>query len=87
MWTGEHISGCLTVKLTAIGGISVLLAPVCSVDLGVIPDNVLMTSDGRPIVTSDGYYIVVNDGGFSTLYVGNGEVLLTANDEHILVND
>lgn len=87
MWTGEHISGCLTVKLTAIGGISVTLAPVCSVDIGTIPDNVLMTVDGRPFVTADGYYLVVNERGFSTLYVGDHEALLTSEDEYILVND
>lgn len=55
----EHISGCLTVKLTAIGGISVTLSPVCSVDLGTVPDNALMTSDGTPLISYDGYYLIV----------------------------
>lgn len=61
MWTGEDISGCLTVKLTAIGGISVTLAPVCSVDIGDIPSGALMTVDGIPLITEDGYYLIVVD--------------------------
>jgi len=56
----EHNIGCITVKLTGIGGITVRLVPVCSVNLGEpLPDGVLITTDGRPIMTADGYYLVV----------------------------
>ena len=57
----EHNSGCITVKLTGIGGITVRLVPVCAVNLqpNDYPDGCLMTTDGRPIMTSDGYYLVV----------------------------
>lgn len=61
MWSGEQIIGCLTVKLKAIGGISVTLAPVCSVDMGDIPSGALMTVDNIPLVTTDGYYLIVMD--------------------------
>ena len=57
----QHNSGCITVTLTGIGGITVRLVPVCSVNLGPndYPDGCLMTTDGRPIMTADGYYLVV----------------------------
>ena len=59
MKTIEHISGCLTVRLTALGGMTVTLLPVCSVDDGIIPDNCLMTVDGIPLITEDGCYLIV----------------------------
>ena len=55
----EHTSGCLTVKLTAIGGITVTLLPVCSVDNGLIPEGALMTVDGIPLITEDECYLIV----------------------------
>jgi hypothetical protein len=56
----EHNSGCLTVRLTPIGGITTILAPVCSVDIGSIPDGALLTYDGIPFITSDGYFLIVS---------------------------
>lgn len=55
----EHTSGCLTVKLTALGGITVTLFPVCLVDRGLIPDGALMTVDGIPLITEDDCYLIV----------------------------
>jgi len=55
----EHTSGCLTVKLTAVGGITVILSPVCSVDDGLLPDGALMTVDNIPLITEDDFYLVV----------------------------
>ena len=55
----EHNSGCLTVKLTAIGGLTVRLSPVCSVDDGLIPEGCLMTVDGIPLITEDDCYLIV----------------------------
>lgn len=58
----EHNIGCITVKLTDIGGITVSLRPVCAVDLGpVVPLNALRTVDGIPLITSDGYYLIVEN--------------------------
>lgn len=57
----EHNSGCLTVRLTAMGWITVTLAPVCSVDIGIVPAGALLTVDGTPLVTQDGYYLIVNN--------------------------
>ena len=86
MWTGEHTSGCLTVKLESKGGITTFLAPLCSVDLGTIPDGVLMTSDGRPIMTADGYYIIVPGASASALTIEDGR-LMTSDGNYIFVND
>lgn len=61
MGTMEHNIGCLTVRLTPIGGITTILAPVCSVDIGIIPDGALLTCDGMPLITKDGYYLIVVD--------------------------
>lgn len=57
----ESISGCLRVALTVLGGMTVTLAPVCATNLepSDLPDGVLMTTDGRPIMTADGYWLVV----------------------------
>lgn len=66
----ERITGCLTTRVTILGGMdvhltpkggmSVSLAPVCAVDLGpLIPPNALLTVDGRPFITADGYYLIV----------------------------
>ena len=49
----------MTVRLTALGGMTVTLLPVCSVDDGIIPDNCLMTVDGIPLITEDGCYLIV----------------------------
>ena len=59
--TIERVSGCLRVALTVMGGMTVTLAPVCATNLGPsdLPDGVLMTVDGRPIMTADGYWLVV----------------------------
>jgi len=59
--TIEHTSGCITVRLTAIGGLTVRLVPVCATNLepSDLPDGVLMTVDGMPIMTADGYWLVV----------------------------
>lgn len=59
--TMEHLSGCLRVALEAMGGLTVRLVPVCATNLGPsdLPDGVLMTVDGRPIMTADGYWLVV----------------------------
>lgn len=85
MGTIEHNSGCLTVRLTPIGGITSILAPVCSVDIGIVPDGALLTFDGIPFITSDGEFLIVTGTGDEELLVGN-DPLMTANDELILVN-
>lgn len=87
----EHISGCLSVRLTPIGGITVLLAPVCTVDLGPdkdIPKGVLRTVDGRPIKTADGEYLIVSDGvRYTQLGTADGAVLVTADGLRLRVDN
>ena len=87
MWSGENVIGCISVKLTSVGGVTVSLRPVCAVDLGpnpLIPDGVLRTNDGRPIKTSDGKYLIVGDGeGTSAILTNDGKILLTSDGKQL----